>query len=364
MVRILFSIISAILVLGAHAAQGGEKTVYQEINAKRDWMIHRIQHRSGVTVGDLFVEPDSDKEGSYQITVFDRGRVYRAEVVIADVGHDNVDDKLKEAVEVLVSDLKEKREGIYVGEVFLGETINSDEWSPSFDNGIGVVGAYPVYFSVWVQLPGIDGGEVDMLGMHGRSRWMRTSFNYEGRLDGPNDKAVWVGKVATTIWEMEQRTPEMLRVVRIGTIEGNIRHQAAGDPVMGRLDLDIVRITTGKAYPAGATVRFFYNASIRLGVRIIDENETNFRIVFGKSIQLGLLIANKFFIAGKLDSESDYFSNSYLTLGLDVGWSISSLITLKAGVTYRADEENSYGADEMYLVPEGWSFNLGLFMKF
>lgn len=239
-----------------------------------------------------------------------------------------------------------------------------------FDNGAGVEIGARGYFTIWTQVPGVRGADWDLL-PDGRSYWLKTVVSLDGVLENNSGNRMVVARVATTLWQVTAGLQTSLgtsaALVRVGTvkIQGGAEQDKIdqGFELFSRVDVEAIGLSWAHGAVLTENLTAYAQQSVTLGMRVLEANQGAFRAVFGSDSRLGLLIGKQFFIMGKVSLQTDYVSASQATYGVEAGWRLSDLLTLRAGGGF-TKELGQTPYDEMYVVPRGWNFHVGLHAKF
>lgn len=252
----------------------------------------------------------------------------------------------------------------------LRDVASTDNSEIIFDEGAGISVGARGYFTIWTQVAGARGSDWDLL-PDGRSYWLKTVVNVDGVLENAAGNRVLVARVATTLWQvtagLQTKFGTGAGIVRIGTVKilGKAEQDSADQSFgfFSRVDVEAFGISWVQGTPLTENITAYTQQSVTIGMRMLEANQSTFRAVLGSDSRLGVLIGKQFYVMGKIAWETDNTSASHASYGVEAGWRVSDLLTIRAGGGYTKElGETPY--DHMYVVPRGWNFQMGLHARF
>jgi hypothetical protein len=237
---------------------------------------------------------------------------------------------------------------------------------------------WPLYLVSWIEIPTLPKNIKN--DQQVRTRFLRTVIEFSGapsEVETVTQSSLLIGKIHTTVWQISydrRRSDQSLNsvhVIRLGRIENAYRFESAQITKM-RIDFELGSLSSLQTFGTG-TLKPFFDASIWLGMRLIDRTLFDFRFLLGGATHLGFFIGKRFYIAGKLGIAADFVQPStQITWGADCGFYATDFLQLKLGLDYSRffrstpsgqNHSRSYG-DDMNILPDGLSVHSGLFFRY
>ncbi len=212
------------------------------------------------------------------------------------------------------------------------------------------------YLSVWTQLPAIPGND---------AQWLRTRVSIDGTLrpqSGP-ERAVLVTRVTTAVYSVEFQTDSPGRTpfhtttrVELGVLDSALR--ISDQSVTGRIDIDPARLSHTGNLQLDRNVELYYQANLRVGMRVFEQSLPALRAVLGGDFRIGVLLYDHFFLEAGIAGATDFQGNDWWTFSGQIGWQFNENVRIFAGAAYTMNQ------DPMLMVPDGWSFFVGVSFRF
>jgi hypothetical protein len=350
-----------------------------ELSRRADEIKSQVSAQVDVRLRNVWVrEVQIDGQPAYQFSLstpyyITGANSYRGVVVVSEVTPQNIDEKIREVVAIVVGEIRERRETVRQAGVANRQVVGLENSTDSVRPVTQVDIGYPYHVNVWVQLPGAD-DEHETSWTDIRSQWMRTSIRGGAGLAGRPEvegNPVVVGGADVTIYQLRfagQPTPQTggngqdaMFLVRAGRVGVDV---AGGNDISPevRLDLEIGEIAYRSTLPASSVVRVYFGISIAAGLRVLESNEVIAEFLQRTSAELGILIDNQVFIQadafGEVTHGDSATGQDFFAFGAVVGWRIAPQILVRAAFRYRLDQDPDF--DIMNTLPEGPSVSGGV----
>jgi hypothetical protein len=223
----------------------------------------------------------------------------------------------------------------------------------------GIVGAGDVpFFSVWTHLPGVSGVP--------GTQWLRTRIAIDGALSprATPGTGILVTRISTSIYSIHFQSESQLGSepfytstrIDLGTLEGGIRWDDLG--ATGRIDIDPARIAHSGVLQVDRNVALYYQASLRVGLRVFEQALPTLRAVVGGSFRVGILLYDHFFVEAGVDGATDFQGNSWVSFTGQLGWQFNEQVRLFVGASH------TQSSDPMLAIPNDWAFFIGVSFRF
>lgn len=380
--------LALVLTLAAVAAQAtpvrADSPPDSAVQAVEDtW--RRIYEKTGVQAVSGHNYAYTREDGSKLIRFGGRSRIrnsfliqdisapYSIEVILTDVTLENFEEKMREYEMVVIEQIRQIQLRNRKLDQIMKHGFELSNKSSMIETGVGAelaIGQGVSVASVWAQLPAVS-AKNDGYGM--TTRWIRTEVFVDGSLSranfiGNETDRVLVTRITSSLFEMELNQDDgdfgtQVGVLRVGELDGAIRFDGV-NPSSARLDVGLIGVKWGKSLPITDSVAAYFSTTLSFALRLIEENASTLRLAVNLEETIGVVINDRFFVQAGVAYEDDVVYQTNLSFRGDAGWRINDVLTVKAGVTYLTSRDGDDPIDPYYLVPQGWSFNVGALTRF